>query len=397
MKSSLNLTLSFACLLMLAITPVWVTSALADDPPESLTKFVTDDVVGVAFVDLKNTSPDKVVDWMIEVEVIDAARAAEARVGAAHAKTFVQELTKRGAKHFFLIARTSDVAVGPAWSVSVEEGKDASKVLEFLQPLPAYFETLGSKRVEKFDGSVIGATTEEQMTQLKSTTDTAREDFTTAWKRMGERMGEPNAGAIILGNKDTRRVVAQLLPSLPTPFEKLTGKFMAEEISWLAVALDLNSPLKGEVIALTSNEQSAAELQSITDAALKKLKPEDLPPGHGLEPETIKALMSKLNAKTDKNSVVIGLDSIFTDKKLLAALGGKVSETTEKQKRLESMRNLCLAMLNFESASRRFPATATYGPNEKPLLSWRVQILPYIEQTALYKEFKTDELSLIHI
>jgi len=32
-----------------------------------------------------------------------------------------------------------------------------------------------------------------------------------------------------------------------------------------------------------------------------------------------------------------------------------------------------------------------YGPDGKPLYSWRVLVLPYIEQDALYKEFYLDE------
>jgi Protein of unknown function (DUF1559) len=32
-----------------------------------------------------------------------------------------------------------------------------------------------------------------------------------------------------------------------------------------------------------------------------------------------------------------------------------------------------------------------YGPDGTPLLSWRVLLLPYIEQDELYKEFKLDE------
>lgn len=32
-----------------------------------------------------------------------------------------------------------------------------------------------------------------------------------------------------------------------------------------------------------------------------------------------------------------------------------------------------------------------YGPDGRPLLSWRVLILPYIEQDKLYKEFRLDE------
>jgi hypothetical protein len=37
------------------------------------------------------------------------------------------------------------------------------------------------------------------------------------------------------------------------------------------------------------------------------------------------------------------------------------------------------------------PPAAVLGQDGKPLLSWRVLILPYIEQSELYKQFKLDE------
>src|SRR5262249_30438145 len=42
-------------------------------------------------------------------------------------------------------------------------------------------------------------------------------------------------------------------------------------------------------------------------------------------------------------------------------------------------------------ANGKMPAAAICDKKGKPLLSWRVQILPYIEQDALYREFKLDE------
>src|SRR5262245_59728137 len=50
-----------------------------------------------------------------------------------------------------------------------------------------------------------------------------------------------------------------------------------------------------------------------------------------------------------------------------------------------------LAMHNFHDAMGRFPAATAYAKNGKPLLSWRVAILPYIEEDALYRQFKLDE------
>jgi hypothetical protein len=48
-------------------------------------------------------------------------------------------------------------------------------------------------------------------------------------------------------------------------------------------------------------------------------------------------------------------------------------------------------MHNYHSAVESFPPAAVYDKNGKALLSWRVLILPYIEQDDLYKQFNLDE------
>jgi hypothetical protein len=39
----------------------------------------------------------------------------------------------------------------------------------------------------------------------------------------------------------------------------------------------------------------------------------------------------------------------------------------------------------------RLPPAVVYGSDGKPLLSWRVLILPYVDQEELFKQFKLDE------
>jgi hypothetical protein len=72
-----------------------------------------------------------------------------------------------------------------------------------------------------------------------------------------------------------------------------------------------------------------------------------------------------------------------------------VQKVREAATRLESMNNLkqiALAMAKYQDANNgRFPAAAICDKNGKPLLSWRVAILPYIEQEHLYEQFKLDE------
>lgn len=56
-----------------------------------------------------------------------------------------------------------------------------------------------------------------------------------------------------------------------------------------------------------------------------------------------------------------------------------------------NLKQLGLAMHNYESAFGFLPTQATLGKKGKKLLSWRVEVLPYIEQEDLYKKFNHDE------
>jgi hypothetical protein len=56
-----------------------------------------------------------------------------------------------------------------------------------------------------------------------------------------------------------------------------------------------------------------------------------------------------------------------------------------------NLKQLALAMHNYHDAYNAFPAVANFSKDGKPLLSWRVHLLPYLEQDALYREFHLDE------
>ena len=79
---------------------------------------------------------------------------------------------------------------------------------------------------------------------------------------------------------------------------------------------------------------------------------------------------------------------------LIALLLPAVSAVREAARRSQSSNNLKqigLSFLNHESAYGRFPAAAIRSADGKSLLSWRVKILPYLDESALYKEFHQDE------
>ena len=66
-------------------------------------------------------------------------------------------------------------------------------------------------------------------------------------------------------------------------------------------------------------------------------------------------------------------------------------EAARRAQLMNNMKQLMLALLIYHDAKRSFPAHASYDADGKPLLSWRVHILPYLDEKPLYDQFKLDE------
>lgn len=58
---------------------------------------------------------------------------------------------------------------------------------------------------------------------------------------------------------------------------------------------------------------------------------------------------------------------------------------------MNQMKQITLGLLTYENAQGVYPPAYTTDKNGKPLLSWRVLILPYLDQKGLYDEFHLDE------
>jgi beta-lactamase regulating signal transducer with metallopeptidase domain len=71
-----------------------------------------------------------------------------------------------------------------------------------------------------------------------------------------------------------------------------------------------------------------------------------------------------------------------------------LASAREAARRSQSMNNLKqigLAMHNYHDARKSFPPAVVIGPDGKTPHSWRVAILPYLGQDALYNQYKLDE------
>lgn len=69
----------------------------------------------------------------------------------------------------------------------------------------------------------------------------------------------------------------------------------------------------------------------------------------------------------------------------------KAEEAAAAATSANNLKQIGLAVHNYESTYGALPPAAVCDKTGKPLLSWRVLILPYIEEEALFKQFKLDE------
>ncbi len=75
----------------------------------------------------------------------------------------------------------------------------------------------------------------------------------------------------------------------------------------------------------------------------------------------------------------------------VAAAPGGFGKAADRARSANNLKQLGVAMHNYLDTYKHFPAPAIYAKNGKPLLSWRVTLLPYVEAGELYRQFKLDE------
>jgi hypothetical protein len=76
---------------------------------------------------------------------------------------------------------------------------------------------------------------------------------------------------------------------------------------------------------------------------------------------------------------------------MMAPAVGRIREAATRGVSSNNLKQIGLALHNYHDVNNAFPSAAIVDKTGKPLLSWRVAILPYVEQDNLYKQFHLDE------
>ncbi len=210
--------------------------------------------------------------------------------------------------------------------------------------------------------------------------------------------------------RDMAKAAIATLPPVPRPF----GQFVdaIDHISSIEYRLTLNDQMNNSLKLNAIDADAAKELEELIKtglelgrtAILEQMSKEMPMSDDPVEQAAAKYLhrvmgvvFDSFKPTRDGTQVVVSFSAqsdVATIGVLTALLLPAVQAAREAARRTQSMNNmrqLGLSMLNYEDRYRKFPGQAVLDKDGKKLLSWRVQILPYLDEGALYDQFHLDE------
>jgi Protein of unknown function (DUF1559) len=227
-------------------------------------------------------------------------------------------------------------------------------------------------------------------------------------KLLSKSDDSPEAQAFV-AVQPIRSVLAPFVPQLEKQLpQKLSALARLPELVDTFTASAKETPEARMVIqmtATTANEETARELklhvEQLLDAgrSLFQARMKSNPPRNPvIDPiSTSDQIVAALQPKQIENRVEFRVDAASAPGLVMIGIAFNLPawqagrEAVGRNVTQNNLKEIGLGMLNYESAHKQLPAQANYDSDGKALLSWRVHILPYLQEEKLYKQFHMDE------
>ena len=200
---------------------------------------------------------------------------------------------------------------------------------------------------------------------------------------------EQTSQFLLLPTAESRRCFEEMFPTLPKELGGGPSTVLTRGVRWAAVGIDGPPKLALTVTVQSPDEAAAVKLHDwLAGGALKHLgqlhqNPDAWP--------LFATLATALKPTRTGDRLLMTLDNAQMTE-LVKPLLGKGHFAGRMKKAQESLKAIGLAMHVYADAHKGIlPMPASYDKQGKPLLSWRVHLLPYMEQLHLYQQFKLDE------
>jgi prepilin-type processing-associated H-X9-DG protein len=375
-------TIQYTVLLALTLAGGASSSAEEKSDPASRAKAIAplfdEQTVAVVRADLARVNVDAIAAALLDL-VPDAQQDIDHAKGKA--ARWIAAFTQAGGRELYGVFSLADLGTRdwlPIMVVPLGEKADPA-ALGRLFPRPYQVKQLSCTLV---------AATPDALKRLDSQKPDERPEMTAAF----EAAGDAAVQVLLLPPKYSRRVIEEVMPQLPGEVGGGPSTIVTRGVRWAALAVDL-PPQPALRLVIQSDDAPAAEalLGKWSDVLRLASEREEI---RRLAPKSEEAI-PLLTPARHGDRLVVALDAKTPGMDALATPVVKsIRQARKSTWRAQSMNNLKqigLAMHNYHDSTKHFPAAASYDTQGRPLLSWRVHVLPYLEQEALYKQFHLDE------
>lgn len=363
-------------LLLAAVLPAF--AADADARAQAIAPYLDERTLAVAHVDLSR------VDAQALTARVTQMGPASSRPVAEFAKTvqdFVSAFRRAGGKDLYAFFSLADLPQStPFLIVPVDNQAAAPALSRLLKGDPAG--PFASEVIEKLDGVIfVGSKfTRRRLAGLKPV---PHPDLAKALAAAGDTAAQ----LVVLPSADMRRALKDSLPNLPPQLGGAPTTVLTGGILWAALGIDAPPRAKAHLFIRSQNDQAARQLAEWVAGFWARA-------GQDKGVRETFANFRELSRRLTPTAQGDHLTLDVTDEDLtavLAPVARQVVLSTARARSQTNLKQIAIALHGFHDDKGHFPPAAIFGKDGKPLLSWRVAILPYVDQAELFKQFKLDE------
>lgn len=364
------------------------TSAALGQDKAPIDHYLTESTIGGIRVNVDRIDIDTVQDWAKKEAYIGDEETVEAATMAA--RGFLGQLNSHGVKEIWGVFDLSLIAEGTIIVVTFEEGKATNENRDFVaRTLSGISGELGNFQPQVKDDHVVLITEkmEAVLEQRKGESESQRE--------LPDELMAADSHAIVAffaPSDDQHRALAETSPATIPPFSSVNLRSLMGAVDWISISIDTMDAMKVSAEFIPVNPEETGTIKSqlshfIKDASeAKELQIEGLDIAEKLRKIKIEKQEDRVVIVADQSN---GLISSLGEVSNFALRGARGS--ARRSQSMNNMKQIALAMHNYHDVYKGFPPRYSTDKDGKPLLSWRVLILPFIEQQALYEQFHLDE------
>ena len=342
---------------------------------KTIAPYVDNNTVVVARFDLTRPESDEPA---AALSIVTALSGLKPTLSPRDIKKLFTTLAASGVKDTYGVISFAEPANSLSFVVPLQGQTNAKAIAEMFGS-PSMFPDTYAAQV----GSSLVIGTQAACQRYGKLKPVARAEVAKAFAAVGDTTGQ----VCLMLSPDARRAFEEIIPTLPPEVGGGSITLLTRGVQWAAIGLDGPPKRSLHAIVQMTDEAAAAKLKGWLEKAITKL---------AQNPETKQVLQDfeKLAAALIPAAVGDKVEVKLNHKQMTALVKPLIDRTQHAADRTLVLANLSTigkAMHMYHDNNKAFPTPASYDKQGKPLLSWRVQLLPYLGLDKLYKEFKLDE------